>query len=87
MTSSDITRFGGIPLVFINIFDTTSIGNNGDEVNRIYKSAISGLGEVAKKEKLVVLKGETAQMGDAIGSEIMDSKTKLVWSYDRGIPY
>ena len=80
MTSSDITRFGGIPLVFINIFDTTSIGNNGDEVNRIYKSAISGLGEVAKKEKLVVLKGETAQMGDAIGSEIMDSKTKLNWS-------
>ncbi|MCE9549142.1 hypothetical protein K8Q98_01965, partial [Candidatus Nomurabacteria bacterium] len=80
MTSSDITRFGGIPLVFINVFDTSSIGNEGDEVSLAYKNAIAGLGEIAKKEKLVVLKGETAQMGDAIGSEIKDSKTKLNWS-------
>jgi phosphoribosylformylglycinamidine cyclo-ligase len=80
MTSSDITRYGGIPLIFINVFDTTSIGNEGDEVNKAYKSAIAGLGKVAKEQKLVVLKGETAQMGDAIGSEIADSKTKLNWS-------
>ena len=80
MTASDITRFGGIPLIFINVFDTTSVGNAGDKVSKTYKSAIAGLGEVAKKEKIVVLKGETAQMGDAIGSEIKDSKTKLNWS-------
>ncbi len=80
MTASDITRYGGIPLVFINIFDTTSIGNSGDEVSKTYKSAIAGLGKVAKEGKIVVLKGETAQMGDAIGSEITDSKTKLNWS-------
>ena len=80
MTASDITRYGGIPLIFINVFDTSSIGNAGDEVSKIYKSAIAGLGEVAKQGKIVVLKGETAQMGDAIGSEIKDSKTKLNWS-------
>jgi phosphoribosylformylglycinamidine cyclo-ligase len=80
MTSSDITRYGGIPLVFINVFDTTSIGNEGDKVNKTYKSAIAGLGKVAKQEKIVLLKGETAQMGDAIGSEIKSSKTKLNWS-------
>jgi len=80
MTASDITRFGGLPLVFINVFDTVSIGEKGDEVSETYKSAIAGLGEVAKKEKIVLLKGETAQMGDAIGSEIKDSKTKLNWS-------
>lgn len=80
MTASDITRYGGIPLIFVNVFDTTSIGKEGDVVSNTYKSAITGLGEVAKKEKLVVLKGETAQMGDAIGSEITDSKTKLNWS-------
>lgn len=80
MTASDITRFGGIPLIFINVFDTTSVGNVGDKVSKTYKSAIAGLGDVAKKEKIVVLKGETAQMGDAIGSEIKDSKTKLNWS-------
>ncbi|MEI8270480.1 MAG: AIR synthase-related protein [bacterium] len=80
MTASDITRFGGVPLILINVFDTVSIGNKGDEVSEIYKSAISGLGEVAKESKIVVLKGETAQMGVAIGSEIVDSKTKLNWS-------
>ncbi len=80
MTASDITRFGGIPLIFINVFDTVSIGNKGDEVSEAYKSAISGLGDVAKESKIVVLKGETAQMGAAIGSEITDSKTKLNWS-------
>ncbi len=80
MTASDITRFGGIPLIFVNVFDTTSIGNEGDKVNETYKSAIVGLGKVAKENKLVLLKGETAQMGDAIGSEIKNSKTKLNWS-------
>ena len=80
MTASDITRFGGVPLILINVFDTVSIGNKGDEVSETYKSAISGLGEVAKESKIVVLKGETAQMGVAIGSEIADSKTKLNWS-------
>lgn len=80
MTASDITRFGGIPLIFINVFDTSSIGNRGDSVSKTYKNAITGLGKVAKESKLVVLKGETAQMGDAIGSEIKDSKTKLNWS-------
>lgn len=80
MTASDITRFGGIPLVFVNVFDITSVGKNGDGVSETYKSAIKGLGEVARQEKIVLLKGETAQMGDALGSEIIDSKTKLNWS-------
>src|SRR3989338_7861392 len=80
MTASDITRFGGIPLVFINVFDTSSIGNEGDEVSETYKGAIAGLGKVARESKIVILKGETAQMGEAIGSEISDSKTKLNWS-------
>lgn len=80
MTASDITRFGGVPLVFINVLDISSVGNKGDKVSKIYKSAISGLGDVARASKIVVLKGETAQMGDAIGSEIKDSKTKINWS-------
>lgn len=80
MTASDITRFGGIPLVFVNVFDIVSVGEAENEVSEIYKSAIKGLGEVAKQEKIVILKGETAQMGVAVGSEIIDSKTKINWS-------
>lgn len=79
-TASDITRYGGVPLIFVNIFDTSGIGHEGDEVNKIYKSAIAGLSDVAKKGKIVLLKGETAQMDDAMGSDITGSKTKLNWS-------
>ncbi|MDB5204903.1 MAG: Phosphoribosylformylglycinamidine cyclo-ligase [Candidatus Taylorbacteria bacterium] len=80
MTSSDITRYGGLPLVFINVLDTVSVGIVGSEARNAYKSLMDGLGKVAKDEGLVVLKGETAQMGVCLGSEIADSKTKLNWS-------
>ncbi|MDP2641694.1 MAG: AIR synthase-related protein [bacterium] len=80
MTASDITRFGGLPLVFINVLDTVSVGEAGDEVSETYKKVLRGLGEVAKKGKFIILKGETAQMGVALGSEIADSKTKINWS-------
>ncbi|TAK95125.1 hypothetical protein EPO05_05015 [Patescibacteria group bacterium] len=80
MTASDITRFGGLPLVLVNVFDTVSVGEKGSVANRAYRSAIRGLGEAAKKENIVVLKGETAQMSNCIGSEITDSQTKINWS-------
>ena len=80
MTASDITRFGGLPLVFVNALDTVSVGEAGDEVSETYKKVLKGLGDVAKKASLVVLKGETAQMGVCLGSEITNSKTKLNWS-------
>ena len=80
MTASDITRFGGLPLVFLNVLDTVSIGEVGDKVSETYKKVLRGLGKVAKKEKIVVLKGETAQMGICLGSEITNSRTKINWS-------
>src|SRR3989338_1562588 len=79
MTASDITRFGGVPLVFVNVFDTVSVGEEGNAISRTYKSVLAGLGEVARKEKIVLLKGETAQMGVCVGSELADSKTKMNW--------
>jgi phosphoribosylformylglycinamidine cyclo-ligase len=80
MTASDITRYGGVPLVFINVLDTVTVGEAGDEVSKTYRGLMKGLGEVAKASQLVVLKGETAQMGVCLGSEDMSSKTKLNWS-------
>lgn len=80
MTASDITRYGGLPLVFVNVLDVVSVGEAGDAVSETYKDLMRGLGEVAKEQKLVVLKGETAQMGVSLGSEITDSPTKFNWS-------
>ena len=80
MTASDITRFGGLPLVFVNVLDTVSISKAGDKISQTYKKVLKGLAIVAKKSNVVVLKGETAQMDTCLGSEIHDSKTKLNWS-------
>ncbi len=80
MTASDITRFGGIPLVFINVLDLVGVGQEGDAISETYKNLLKGLGDVVKQAKIVALKGETAQMGIFINSEIADSKTKFNWS-------
>lgn len=62
MTASDITRFGGVPLVFINILDVPGVGEEGTSENNFYKKLLAGLGEAAKVDNLIALKGETAQM-------------------------
>lgn len=79
MTATDITRYGGLPLMLINILDLVSVGTEGDEVSTTYKKLLTGLGNAVKDANLVVLKGETAQMGVCIGSEIADSPTRFNW--------
>ena len=72
MVTSDITRYGGIPLVLTNTLDLVEVGTLGDKHHRAYTELILGLGDAAKESRAVVLKGETAQMTDAVGSEIKD---------------
>ena len=79
MTATDITRYGGLPLVLNNILDLVEVGTTGDGVSNAYKKLIEGLGNAAKESNIVVLKGETAQMGICIGSEIEDSPTRFNW--------
>lgn len=79
MTATDITRYGGLPLVLINILDLVSVGNDGDEVSTTYKKLLEGLGNATKESNVVVLKGETAQMSVCIGSEIPNSPTRFNW--------
>lgn len=62
MTSSDVTRFGGVPLLMVNILDVVSVGEAGSPENDFYKKLIEGLGKAAKESNVVALKGETAQM-------------------------
>lgn len=79
MTASDITRYGGLPLVFVNILDVESVGAEGSDTNTAFVNVMSGLGKVAADTNMVVLKGETAQMSVCLGSEISDSPTKFNW--------
>ncbi len=79
MTATDITRYGGLPLVLVNILDLASVGTDGNEVSNTYKKLLEGLGRAAKESNIVVLKGETAQMSVCIGSEIENSPTRFNW--------
>lgn len=79
MVTSDITRYGGIPLILTNVLDLTEVGTFGDEHNRAYAQLVLGLGDAAQASRSVVLKGETAQMTDAIDSEIENSPTRFNW--------
>lgn len=80
MTGSDVVRSGGKPLTLTNVLDVVAVGDEGSKENEIYKSIIFGLGKVARQVEVVLLKGETAQMGICIGSPIRHSKTKFNWS-------
>ncbi len=43
MTATDITRYGGLPLVLINILDLATVGADGDEINTAFKNLVGGL--------------------------------------------
>lgn len=74
MTAMDITRYGGLPLIFMNILDVHSL-NEKEKVK--YAEMMEGLAEIAKEHSYVVLGGETAELGACVGSEDPNAKLKF----------
>lgn len=62
MTCGDITRWGGLPQVLVNILDTETIGKAGEPVNRAFRAMLKSLYRIANREGLVIYKGETAEL-------------------------
>ena len=80
MTAMDITRYGGLPLVFANILDVASLGKGPDsETYRLCLEAMQGLAALANNHNYVLLTGETAELGVCVGSEDPDARLKLNW--------
>ncbi|MDA8597208.1 AIR synthase related protein, partial [Candidatus Pacebacteria bacterium] len=79
MVASDITRYGGVPLVITNTMDIAEVGAENSPENAKYKRLLTGLDAAAKASNAVILKGETAQMAACVSSEISDSKTRFNW--------
>ncbi|MCL5774674.1 MAG: hypothetical protein M1333_00515 [Patescibacteria group bacterium] len=87
MTCGDITRFGGLPAVFINVLDVKTLGANGGSAstyeratNQAFRNLMEGLGEVCREQNLVAFKGETAELGVCVGSENRDAMTQFNWA-------
>jgi len=79
MTGMDGVRYGGRNGLLLNQLDTSSLGKNGDSVNKFFRSAIASLGNLAKQQGLVLLKGETAEMGPCVGSQSLDISVRFTW--------
>lgn len=70
MTAGDITRHGGLPLVFLNILEVKRLGEPGLKIFNYYEKMMRGLGQYAKKYGYVLSGGETAEMGVCVSSEM-----------------
>jgi phosphoribosylaminoimidazole (AIR) synthetase len=80
MTASDITRWGGLPRIFVNVLDVNTLGERDSEVNDMYREMITGLKEVARQQRLVCFSGEIAELGSCVWSENQDARTKFNWA-------
>ncbi len=79
MANTDLVRHGGLPLVFWNILDIANLGASGTIRFNLFQQALIGLGFAAVKERLVLLGGETAELGLCVGSEDPEATTKFNW--------
>jgi phosphoribosylaminoimidazole (AIR) synthetase len=79
MTGMDITRWGGLPLVFLNILDVRSLGEIGSEKFEACQEIMNGLYRSAYAHGFVLLGGETAELGPCVGSENPDAKVMFNW--------
>ena len=80
MTGMDITRNGGKGLIFNNVLDVKVLGEPGTPTHQAYIEMIEGLGEAARELKLVLFRGETAELSVCISSENPASDVQFNWS-------
>ncbi len=81
MTSGDITRNGGLPVVFSNVLDVSKLGDTKDDKSFLAAQALfDGLVEVANKGKFACIKGETAELSVCVSSPNPAATLKYNWS-------
>ncbi|OGZ94667.1 MAG: hypothetical protein A2131_02715 [Candidatus Sungbacteria bacterium GWC2_49_10] len=87
MTCGDITRFGGMPLILVNVLDVRTLGKSTTDAsekelatNTQCRALIAGLGEVCEEQKLVAFRGETAELGVCVNSENPHATVKFNWA-------
>jgi phosphoribosylaminoimidazole (AIR) synthetase len=79
MTAMDITRYGGLPLLFLNILDVRTLGKLGSETYKACCEIMRGLSKIARFYNYVLLTGETAELGLCVGSENPDATVMFNW--------
>jgi len=79
MGAGDITRWGGLPLVFTNDLNVKTLGKEKDRTNEACKALIRGLGQAVTDLEMVLLQGETAELGICVGSDNHNAIVAFNW--------
>lgn len=76
MCFGDIERWGGVGAVFVNVLDTATLGKNRDDAtpeqrrtNLAFREMMTGLGELAEMRRIVLYRGETAELPGCVSSD------------------
>jgi len=80
MTAMDITRYGGLPLLFMNTLDVSTLGEVDSETFRGFQELMLGLRDIALQYQYVLYNGETAELGKCVGSENENATMKYNWT-------
>lgn len=87
MCCGDITRWGGLPILFTNVLDVATLGKHRPDalrhernINKSFRVMMEGLGKVAREQNIVVFNGETAELGICVGSENPEALTMFNWA-------
>jgi len=80
MTCGDIDRWGGLPVIFSNVLDIKTLGENGSVQFQRFQELMIGLGEAANRIEIVVPGGETAELGPCVSSENPNATTQFNWA-------
>ncbi len=80
MPCADITRWGGLPLLFSNVLDVSTLGRRGSDTYRRFGELILSLRAAADSQGIVLYRGETAELGPCVSSENPDAVTLYNWA-------
>lgn len=80
MTFGDISRYGGLPLVIVNVLDVRTLGTVGEPINRAFRTMMEGLGVACNELGAIAFKGETAELGVCVSSENPGASAQFNWS-------
>jgi phosphoribosylformylglycinamidine cyclo-ligase len=80
MVSADQSRYGSLPILYMNILDVSTLGESGSELFNKFAEMFEGLAEIAKEQRFVIYNGETAELGPCVSSDNLDAQAKYIIS-------
>jgi phosphoribosylformylglycinamidine cyclo-ligase len=81
MTAGDITRSGGCPVIFSNVLDVSSLGENTEsQTFKAVQLLFDGLVESANMLNINCIKGETAELSACVASPNPHAVLKFNWA-------